>query len=67
MIKDKVLFEKEDRILRRRVRHAFERRTKIYEALWQEAHVLKALPRKYHSEGMRACLRIARILNSKKS
>jgi hypothetical protein len=65
MIKDKELLEEFNNRETRNKLYSYEQSLKIFEALWQEAVALGALPSKNKLEGIDRVLRIARAVNPK--
>jgi hypothetical protein len=66
MIKNRQIVEKFSLEYYKKRKYSYRQALRIFTALWKEAHNFKILPFKNPLEDIEPCLKIAKVLNSKK-
>jgi len=66
MIKNRLILENFNKLYAKRRQYSYIQRLRIYQELLKEARDLKKMPLQNPLEGLKACLRVATILNSLK-
>ena len=64
MVRNGILLERFENNYIKKKKLSYKKALEIFESLWKEARLLKALPSKHSAENFKSKIRIARAINS---